>query len=381
MIITILGTESLGVRGLSCSVRLHGRRIVIDPGVALGWSRYGFLPHPFQIAIGAGVREEIIEELRNADDVVFSHFDGDHCPLSEPNPYQLGIHEVRNVLSNCRIWAKGPDNSSPTQLRRRTELTEAIRKDIPGADGMSAGPLEFSFSVPHGQQGEKGTMVMMSRIEEGGVAFVHASDIQLLDGKTTELILDWKPDILLASGPPLYRYSSSPSFQAQRQAAWENALKLSEHIDTLIIDHHLFRSEEGSAWLDRLRRTARGRVLCAADFMQREPLFLEAWRKKLYEWLPVPRGWHDDYRQGKVGFDEYRVRGWEALREKGRIKPCKWYDCCPIKAYTDAGRLERYWVEHYCLVRNRACIRYRMEEAGEYHPDNMLPNGEIREDL
>ena len=77
MIIKILGTESLGVRGLSCAVELKDRKIVIDPGLALGWSRYRFLPHPFQIAIGVEIRNKIIKELKNTTDVIFSHFDGD----------------------------------------------------------------------------------------------------------------------------------------------------------------------------------------------------------------------------------------------------------------------------------------------------------------
>jgi hypothetical protein len=101
MIIKILGSESLGVRGLSCSVELKNRKIFIDPGIALGWSRYGFFPHPFQIAIGAGIREKIIEELKNASDVIFSHFDGDHCPLYNPNPYQLDTYPLNsNTFSN-----------------------------------------------------------------------------------------------------------------------------------------------------------------------------------------------------------------------------------------------------------------------------------------
>ncbi|MBN1533950.1 MAG: uracil-DNA glycosylase [Spirochaetes bacterium] len=66
---------------------------------------------------------------------------------------------------------------------------------------------------------------------------------------------------------------------------------------------------------------------------------------------------------------------------RGRIRPCKWYSCCPIKRFTEAGRLNRYWIENYCLVGSKSCIRYQMEERGEYHPDAMLPNGEIREDL
>jgi hypothetical protein len=64
-----------------------------------------------------------------------------------------------------------------------------------------------------------------------------------------------------------------------------------------------------------------------------------------------------------------------------KINPCKWYYFCPIKEYTEKGKLERYWIENYCLVNNNTCIRYQMQEQGKYHPDNMLPNGEIREDL
>ncbi|TXT54673.1 MAG: hypothetical protein BAJALOKI2v1_750007 [Promethearchaeota archaeon] len=62
-------------------------------------------------------------------------------------------------------------------------------------------------------------------------------------------------------------------------------------------------------------------------------------------------------------------------------KVCKWYYCCPIKRYVEEGKLDRYWIEEYCLVGNKDCVRYQMEEKGEFHPDYMLPNGEIREDL
>ena len=115
--------------------------------------------------------------------------------------------------------------------------------------------------------------------------------------------------------------------------------------------------------------------------MRRTPLFLEAWRRELYNWLPVPHGWHEDYKRGKVDFSRYSIRGWEALISKGKIKPCKWYYTCPIKVYTDAGKLARYWIEEYCLVNNKNCLRFNMEEKGQYHPDNMLPNGEIHENL
>ena len=379
MTIRILGAESLGVRGLCCSVELKNRKIVIDPGIALGWSRYGLKPHPFQVAVGAAVREQIVEELKDAGDVVFSHFHGDHCPLDDPNPYQLGMEQVQPALRSCRVWAKGPD-STPIQRRRREGLAEAISRDLRNTEGLKKGPLAFSRPVPHGQPRAQENKVMMTRIEENGETFVHASDVQLLEEKTIEAILDWKPDVVLASGPPMYRYSSS-SYHSLGQKAWQNTMRLSKGVDTVIIDHHLLRSEQGIRWLRKLQRTSPHSVYCAADFMKREPLFLEAWRKELYGWLPVDQDWHEEYRQGRADFDEYRSRGWEVLMSSGRIHPCKWYSCCPIKQYTDAGKLERYWIENYCLVGNKSCLRYQMEERHEHHPDNILPNGEIREDL
>jgi hypothetical protein len=67
------------------------------------------------------------------------------------------------------------------------------------------------------------------------------------------------------------------------------------------------------------------------------------------------------------------------MKSKNQI--CKWYNVCPIKYFVDHGKLDQKWVEEYCLVGNKACVRYKMEEAGEFHPDYILPNGEIKEDL
>ncbi len=62
-------------------------------------------------------------------------------------------------------------------------------------------------------------------------------------------------------------------------------------------------------------------------------------------------------------------------------KKCKWYFVCPIKSFVENGKLDPIWIEKYCLVGNKNCERFKMEERGEYHPDNMLPNGKIKEDL
>ncbi len=333
MRITIFGAESLGVRGLSCSVELHDRKIFIDPGIALGWSRHGLHPHPFQVAVGARIRARIAAELTESTDVVFSHFHGDHCPLQEPNPYQLGIEEVRESLAACRIWAMDTSTASFQQQVRRSALVQSLGRDFGHVSGEREGPLEFSLPVPHGrqegrqngrkhgrkqgrqpgrQQSRHSNTVMMSRIADADTVFVHASDSQLLDRPTVDCIIEWQPDIVLVSGPPLYHYASS-SFKPQRAAAWENACLLSKHVNTLIIDHHLLRSEEGVAWLKKLDEASPNTVQCAAEYMRQPPLYLEAWRGWLYEELPVPEGWHEDYRLGRVDTASYEARGREIL--------------------------------------------------------------------
>jgi len=318
MKVEILGTESLGVRGLSCVVELKDRKIVIDPGIALGYQRHGLLPHPFQVAIGAAIREKIIEALKEATDIVISHFHGDHIPLPNPNPYQLGIDQVVGLLRHSKLWVKGPEGLSPLTKARRESLSCALFKEFPNPEGKKFGPLTFSLPVPHGELGEKRGKVMMTKIEEDNQVFVHASDIQLLNEGPIQKILEWHPTVVLASGPPLYLSLFSLS-RIQRERAWKNAVYLARNVDTLILDHHLLRSEEGIKWLKRLARTTKNKVVSAADFVKRKSLFLETWRKELYQILPVPAKWHQNYAQRKVNFDYYRIKGWEALRKTNLV--------------------------------------------------------------
>ena len=302
MQIEILGAESLGVRGLSCVVEVEDRKIVIDPGLALGYRRHGLLPHPAQVAVGEQVRRKILAALRDATDVVMSHFHGDHVPLSNANPYQLKAQQVASLCRTTRFWAKGPEGLSLNMLRRKKSLGEVLGRDLPNAEGHSDGSLAFSLPVPHGERNGKLGTVMMTRIEDEDTVFVHASDIQLLDGEAVSLILAWRPDVVLVGGPPLYlKWFSSK----RRWGAWRNALQLARHVDTLILDHHLLRCKEGLSWLDRLSSETGHRVICAADFMNRPRCLLEAQRVQLYREMPVPDGWHEAYARGDANTHRY----------------------------------------------------------------------------
>jgi predicted metallo-beta-lactamase superfamily hydrolase len=303
MQIKILGSESLGVRGLSCVVELKDRKIVIDPGLALGYERRGLLPHPAQVAVGEVVRSEILAELRGATDIVMSHFHGDHVPLPDANPYQLSVHCIGPLDREIRLWTKGVGGLSQHMIKRRALIRTALQRDLPNAEEHSDGMLTFSGSVSHGIPSSRLGTVMMTRIQGPGTVFVHASDMQLLDDRAVRLILNWKPDIVLVAGPPIYR---SQHLGKETGKGWRNALHLANHVHTLILDHHLLRCEEGLAWLDRLSYETGHDVICAADFMESPRCLLEARRAQLYEELPIPDDWHEAYAHGKANTEAYQ---------------------------------------------------------------------------
>ena len=318
MRVEILGAESLGVRGLACLVVTADRQIVIDPGLALGYERHGLLPHPVQVAAGEDVRRRILDALKGATDVVLSHIHGDHVPMPDPNPYQLGAADAGPLMAEARLWAKGTDGLSDNMARRRTALVEVLGRDLPAAEGIAEPPFMFSRPVPHGEPGTPLGTVMMTRIEDADTVFVHASDIELLDGEAVDLIVKWKPTVVLAGGPPLYRQSFTGA--ERRERAWRLGLQLARATDTLMLDHHLLRSEEGARWLDRLASESGRRVVCAADFMGRPRRLLEARREELYRRMPVVEGWHEAYARGEVDCEEqsFLVRKLNRMRETAK---------------------------------------------------------------
>lgn len=60
---------------------------------------------------------------------------------------------------------------------------------------------------------------------------------------------------------------------------------------------------------------------------------------------------------------------------------CKWFPVCPMKEFYEQGKVEKNWINLYCKGAWLNCIRYQMEENGESHPDNMMPDGSIDDHL
>lgn len=312
MEIEVLTAESLGVRGLCCYVKTGTKKILIDPGIALGYSRYNRLPHPFQVAVGERIRKIIIRKWNEATDIVFSHFHGDHIPLVHANPYQLNINSLRTLKTKVKIWLSLFENLNNLEKSRFIDLQEILGKNYNFVNNQFKKDICFSRMVYHGERAKN--KVFMTCIEEEGFVFVHGSDIQLLDKEAIQIILSWKPDLLIVSGPPLYL--SVKMNKELRQNAFNNASLLSDNIPTVIIDHHLLRDYQGLDWLKKINSKTKNTVLCAAEYMQKPLMMLEGDREKLYKEMSVISRWHDKYVMGQVDTMEYWDRGIKIYQRK-----------------------------------------------------------------
>lgn len=302
MKIRILGTESLGVRGLSCVVETQGRKILIDPGIALGYNRYGLMPHPVQIGVGRIIRERIVQELKNSTDIVISHLHGDHIPLFDANPYQLSVEQVKDLPYDCRFWINSDIAYSDKMKMRQEALVLGVGRSFNEAKGKVDKLITFLGPVPHGEGSVHNGNVMMTMVDDSDSVFIHASDIQMFSEDTLDEIISLKPDIVLASGPPLYL---KDRMKDKVDIVWKNSLKLAENVGTLILDHHLLRCDEGFEWIENLSEISGSKVICAADFMGIERHMLEAWRLMLYEDMPVEDNWHEMYERNEICVNEY----------------------------------------------------------------------------
>ncbi len=302
MKIRMLGTESLGVRGLCCVVEVRNRKIVIDPGIALGYCRNGLMPHPVQIGVGQIIRNKIIKELEDAADIIISHLHGGHMPLYDANPYQLSIDQVKNISSDCRIWINHSDAIDEKKRRREEGIVLGFHKTFNEAKGQADANLSFLGPVPHGEKTAYQGNVVMTIITDGDHVFLHASDIQFFGRDTVNEIIGCRPDTVLASGPPLYLIDKMKN---KTGITWDHSLRLAQKVQTLILDHHLLRCEEGLKWIGALAELSGNRVMCAADFMNLKRHLLEAWRSKLYQDIPVPEDWHRLYMENNVSPDKF----------------------------------------------------------------------------
>jgi predicted metallo-beta-lactamase superfamily hydrolase len=279
-----LASESLGVRSLATFVEAGGIRFLIDPGVALGPKRYGLPPAKVEIEALHTMRRKLQGYARRADVVTISHYHYDHH-----TPFFEGLYEsssealAREIYSRKLLFIKHPKENINFSQKKRAwaflKKAEPIAEKIEFADGrkfdLRGVRLEFSPHVPHGSEGSRLGFVVMTLIDDGK-RFIHAGDIQLLNRKAVEWIIEKVPDLLITGGPPTY-------LGKRAEGSWEAGIKnLNEIIREtgaeIILDNHIVRDRNYPRFFDELEE----RPKTFAAYLRVEDRPLEAYRRELH---------------------------------------------------------------------------------------------------
>ncbi len=277
-----LAFDSLGVRSMATFVETD-MKILIDPGAALGPSRYGLSPHPLEIQKLNELENEITKSADKSDILTISHYHYDH--------YTPGA----NFYSGKTLLIKHPtEKVNFSQKGRAKDFLQEIEgktKKIEFADGreFTFGKTKIKFSPPcfHGEAGSKLGYVLMCSVEYENEKLIHASDVQGPQvEETKEWIIKENPNLLIISGFPTiflgWRFSKNGLDEGNR-----NLIEILEKIkvEKIILEHHLVRDlyylKKISEVVEKAKELNK-KILTAAEFLGKKNEFLEARRKELY---------------------------------------------------------------------------------------------------
>ena len=285
MRIVPLASESLGVRSLATFVEASGLKILIDPGVALGPRRYGLPPAKAEIEALQGMRRKIQGYAKRAEVVTISHYHYDHHTPFFEGLYESASEEyAREIYEGKLLFIKHPKENINFSQRKRAwaflKNAEPIARKIEFADGKSFDlggvKLEFSPAVPHGNEGSKLGFVVMVLIDDGSKRMIHASDIQLLNRKAVEWIVEKNPDLLITGGPPTYL---GPRAAGSWETGVENLNEIIRETNAeVILDHHIVRDKRYTEFFDELEK----RPKTFAGYLKVGDKPLEAYRRELH---------------------------------------------------------------------------------------------------
>ena len=284
MEITPLAFDSLGVRSMATLVETKELKIMIDPGAALGPSRYNLPPHKKEWDRLDKLWKEIKNNCRKCDVMIVTHYHYDHHDPNEPDIYE-----------GKKVFLKHPtDNINKSQKTRANyflKQLEGIPEKIEFSDGkkfmFGKTKIEFSKAVPHGANNKLGYLTEVL-VDDGKEKLVHTSDVEgpSLD-EQVKFILENRPNYLILDGPLSYmlgyRYS-----QASLDSSIDNMIKVIRNcpLKNFVIDHHFLRDLKWREKAARAIEFAEKKKIpfqTAAEFCGRKIEMLEALRNKLYK--------------------------------------------------------------------------------------------------
>ena len=265
----LLACDSLGVRSLAMRVK----DLLIDPGAALGPSRYGLPPHQLEEQALAEALVRIEKELARVKRVAISHYHYDHY---------LPLGDYSGKLLYLKDWEENINRSQRGRAAEFLEHLEGQDVEIEKADGRDFGDVEFSPAVPHGPEGSRLGYVLMVRVGD----LVHASDVQGPQSpEAARWIIEQAPRVLVLSGFPTLFLGWRTSRAALEKSNDLLRRILESGVETLVLDHHLLRDRfyrrRIKPVLDCAERKG-ARVMTGAEFTGKKPRMLEAFRRELH---------------------------------------------------------------------------------------------------
>ena len=241
--VEFLACDSMGVRSFSFKVETREGLIVVDPGAALGPSRYGLPPHPIEVSKLEEKLDLIRGKLAEADYVVITHYHYDHFMRGEDVELYQGktvflkhpkkkINRSQAIRSYNLIKRDGLENVANTVYADSREI-------------KLGGKVKLVFSKPvwHGEPGTKVGYVVMVLIETEDYRIAYTSDVQgPAYDEPFEILRGWRPNMLILGGPPTYLSGTKVNSSAV-EAGIDYMKKLSRMpgLEVLVVDHHLLR--------------------------------------------------------------------------------------------------------------------------------------------
>lgn len=272
-----LAAESLGVRSMATYVECGQCRLLIDPGAALGPSRFGLPPADAEWEALKRANDRVSGYATRAQFVFISHYHEDHFR------YDGTLYAGRTV------WAKDPRHMiNPAQGRRAAELWKSLKAGcrLDSAEGKTYdfpdAILKASPSLAHGPEGTGlGYVVALTVTDRAeGFRFVFASDVQgPASPVATAYLIRERPHLLYLSGPPTYLERQVGTHALEQGIT--NLLGIIEATGCrVILDHHALRDPKYRERLARLWET--GKVVTAAGYLGLSEACLEASRNVLW---------------------------------------------------------------------------------------------------
>lgn len=282
-----LAADSFGTRSMATFVSTKDCKILIDPGVALGPSRYNLPPHPKEFKRLEEHWRKIKRFAKKAQALIVTHYHYDHHDPEEPELYKNKIVYLKHPTEHI-------NKSQKKRAKYFLEQLDDLPKQLEYSDGrefkFGKTRIKFSKAVFHGASNKLGYVTEVF-ITDGKTKFIHTSDVQgpVTKGQT-DFILKNKPDIVYLDGPLSYMLGFRYSY-ANLNNSVKNLIKIfnKTKIKTLIVDHHFLRDKKWKERIDKAIKAAEKKkikIMTAAEFAGKKIEMLEAYRNELWKKYP-----------------------------------------------------------------------------------------------